>query len=240
MKFSHKFKLPQGLTGDLVLIQWHYLTANSCKHPGYDDYPFPWSDSTDNVSLCSTIPPDGNGVPEQFWNCAEVEITSSDGGPSASNSPTLEPIIVPTLAPNVATSAPTSVYLSQAPTPSAITRRPIGSNINKTIIGYYASWQWYDRDYLAKPENMDFSKVDRVNFAFFQTDVHGNLWGTDSWADPQVLFGPQNWNPSPNGPKYCSWDLPTGKNCHSRHYEKGLISLAHNAGAEVYPSLGGW
>ena len=25
--------------------------------------------------------------------------------------------------------------------------------------------------------NMNFQKVDRVNFAFFQTDVDGNLWG---------------------------------------------------------------
>ncbi|KAL7428668.1 hypothetical protein ACHAXM_001426, partial [Skeletonema potamos] len=29
-KFSHRFRLPQGLSGDLVLIQWHYVTANSC------------------------------------------------------------------------------------------------------------------------------------------------------------------------------------------------------------------
>jgi len=27
--FHHKFKLPAGLRGDLVLLQWYYLTANS-------------------------------------------------------------------------------------------------------------------------------------------------------------------------------------------------------------------
>jgi GH18 family chitinase len=46
---------------------------------------------------------------------------------------------------------------------------------------YYASWQWYDRSQKAAPSNMDFTKLDRVNFAFFQTDTDGNLWGTDSW-----------------------------------------------------------
>lgn len=35
---------------------------------------------------------------------------------------------------------------------------------DKTIIGYYASWQWYDRDGLAAPINLDFSKITRANF----------------------------------------------------------------------------
>ena len=37
-----------------------------------------------------------------------------------------------------------------------------GKKISKTIIGYYASWQWYDRESLAAPSNMDFTKVTRV------------------------------------------------------------------------------
>lgn len=47
----------------------------------------------------------------------------------------------------------------------------------------------YDRNKLAAPGNMDFTKVDVVNYAFFQTDTNGNIWGTDSWGDPNVLFG---------------------------------------------------
>lgn len=46
-----------------------------------------------------------------------------------------------------------------------------------------ASWQWYDRGKLAKPSALDYDKVTRVNFAFFQSDEHGNIWGTDEWAD---------------------------------------------------------
>lgn len=50
--------------------------------------------------------------------------------------------------------------------------------------GYYASWQWYDRNGLAEPSNLDFTKITRVNFAFFQTTEEGFLYGTDEWADP--------------------------------------------------------
>jgi len=112
---------------------------------------------------------------------------------------------------------------------------------SKTVIGYYASWQWYDRSGLAKPSNMDFTKVDRVNFAFFQVDSSGNIWGTDDWADSQVLYGPTNWNPPSDAVQKCSWTKATGdKQCNFHKTEEGLIGLAHAAGAEVYPSLGGW
>lgn len=76
--YQMKFKLPKGIYGDIVLLQWYYLTANSCKHEGYSDYNFPidWGVDVFDESLpdCGEIPPDGNGVPEQvrgvviwFW-----------------------------------------------------------------------------------------------------------------------------------------------------------------------------
>jgi chitinase len=37
------------------------------------------------------------------------------------------------------------------------------------------------------------AKVDRVNYAFFQTNPDGDIWGTDPWADPILLFGPTDW-----------------------------------------------
>jgi len=64
---------------------------------------------------------------------------------------------------------------------------------SKTVVGYYAAWQWYDNNDRASPANMKFQKVDRVNFAFFQTDEDGNIWGCDTWADPITLFGPHDW-----------------------------------------------
>lgn len=115
------------------------------------------------------------------------------------------------------------------------------SPTQKTIIGYYASWQYYDRSGLAKPKHLDFSKVSRVNFAFFHPDAQGNLYGTDSWGDPLVLFGPYDWNPAPNSPTYCHRGSGPGEtSCNHHTYSEGLIHLAHSAGAEVWPSLGGW
>ena len=110
----------------------------------------------------------------------------------------------------------------------------------KTIIAYYASWQWYDRNGLAKPENLDHSKVSRYNFAFFQINEQGQIWGTDSWADPIVLFGEFDWMAVP-GTGHCSWDSPDEPPvCAGHFYEGGLIHQAHSAGVEVYPSIGGW
>jgi chitinase len=116
--------------------------------------------------------------------------------------------------------------------------------LDKEIIGYYASWQWYDRSKLAKPENMDFRKVTRVNFAFFQIDTSGNIWGTDDWADPRVLYGDVNMNAGSctegaPGCK-CSWVKPEFKSCNYHIEGMGLISRVHGAGKEIWPSIGGW
>jgi hypothetical protein len=63
--YSFQLKLPDNLSGDLVLLQWHYLTANSCTFPGYSTYPFPaqWGNMGNSHGLCGPIPSDGNGVP---------------------------------------------------------------------------------------------------------------------------------------------------------------------------------
>ena len=108
------------------------------------------------------------------------------------------------------------------------------------VIGYYASWQWYDRGQFAKPSNMNFSKVTRVNYAFFQSDNDGNIYGTDSWADPNILFGPYDYNPPPDAPQYCSHDGPNVINCATHSYDEGLISLIHQVNHEIWPSIGGW
>ncbi|EJK66925.1 hypothetical protein THAOC_12102, partial [Thalassiosira oceanica] len=69
----------------------------------------------------------------------------------------------------------------------------------------------YDRNKLAAPENMDFTKVQRVNFAFFQNDEEGNIWGTDSWAvssKVNVLRSPRDLTlASPVGPQSSVWSL---------------------------------
>eukprot|EP00970_Alexandrium_tamarense_P003844 scaffold625_cov202-Alexandrium_tamarense.AAC.21 len=65
----------------------------------------------------------------------------------------------------------------------------LSSARQRLLTGNYAAWQWYDRSNLASPSNLKLSKVSRINYAFFQTDSEGYIFGTDSWADPNVLFG---------------------------------------------------
>jgi len=81
--FQYKMKLPSKLYGDLVLLQWHYLTANTCEVGDYDKYDFPskWGAFGYGAGLCDLpIPSDGGGAPEQFWNCAEIRILKNGGG----------------------------------------------------------------------------------------------------------------------------------------------------------------
>lgn len=114
-------------------------------------------------------------------------------------------------------------------------------NHDKQIIGYYAGWQGYDR---FKPANMDFNKVTRVNYAFFQTNERGEIWGTDEWGDPRVLFGEldaargdcQAGQPGCR----CSRVEPQHKSCNYHQDATGLISMVHQARADIYPTIGGW
>ena len=72
---KYKYRLPPDLEGDLVLLQWYYVTANSCSDVGYDQYDWPagWNP---NTAACpaGSKPPDGRGTPEQFWNCAGASL----------------------------------------------------------------------------------------------------------------------------------------------------------------------
>jgi hypothetical protein len=46
---------------------------------------------------------------------------------------------------------------------------------SKHVIGYYASWQWYDRDKLASPASLDYTKVTRVS-PHLITTIHYYLY----------------------------------------------------------------
>jgi hypothetical protein len=133
----------------------------------------------------------------------------ADGGPSPSPSPSLPPY---TMAPF-------------APSPSYEKR--------KTVIGYYTSWQWYDRNKLKDPVNDDFDKYTRINYAFFQLDSQGNLFGTDERADPQLLVGSylQDAAAHTEDNKRCLWDGPGVQNCNHHDLSRGLLHLAAIAAA---------
>eukprot|EP00804_Cyclotella_cryptica_P027123 CCRYP_013648-RA/>CCRYP_013648-RA protein AED:0.13 eAED:0.13 QI:145/0.66/0.5/1/0.33/0.5/4/552/442 len=70
-RFVHRMKLPDGVTGNHVLLH--------CFYPGYVQYYGNNPTLEENASLirldmCPQLSPDGRGVPEQFWNCAEITI----------------------------------------------------------------------------------------------------------------------------------------------------------------------
>lgn len=119
--FEMLFKLPEGvgIHGDQVMLQWRYITANSCSPPGYADYfstfGLPNSFWTSGLTQCTPpYPSDGTRSttwPEQFFNCAEVSVT-----PLA---PTPAP--PPTVAPPPTDSAPTSPVSSPVAYPPTAT-----------------------------------------------------------------------------------------------------------------------
>jgi GH18 family chitinase len=92
----------------------------------------------------------------------------------------------------------------------------------KEIIGYYPNWQWYDRNKLVKPTTIDYSKYTMINYAFFKPEANGTISATDDWADDNLLNGQPNWAQGGYFPN------------------TSIISLAHNAGVKVLPSIGGW
>jgi hypothetical protein len=70
-EFKYTFKLPDGITGDMVLLWCNWINANTCLPPGYDKYAFPPNLSPHNAispGMCSP-----NNLGEQFgtvqkWN----------------------------------------------------------------------------------------------------------------------------------------------------------------------------
>merc|ERR1719159_436057 len=117
---SYKFKLPDNLVGEEVLLQWIYWTANSCNYDGYEEYfnkyetpnsiKGNWSPGLGDCGPTENIPiiREGLHVPEIFVNCAEVTV----GGEA---SPSIQPIIaVPTPKPSL---RPTRKPNPPTPTP---------------------------------------------------------------------------------------------------------------------------
>jgi len=105
---SYLFKLPDNLTGQEVLLQWVYWTANNCNYDGYEHYfttnqtpssaKSNWNRAVGSCEPIENIPiiREG-GSPEIFINCAEITITGE---------PTLTPPITPITPVSVPVTAP--------------------------------------------------------------------------------------------------------------------------------------
>eukprot|EP00542_Grammatophora_oceanica_P007762 CAMPEP_0194065442 /NCGR_PEP_ID=MMETSP0009_2-20130614/85466_1 /TAXON_ID=210454 /ORGANISM="Grammatophora oceanica, Strain CCMP 410" /LENGTH=839 /DNA_ID=CAMNT_0038718285 /DNA_START=108 /DNA_END=2627 /DNA_ORIENTATION=- len=89
----HRFKLPDGVHGDQVYLQWHWITFYGCVMPGWDTYDWPtgwdgWTLPSKFCEICSEPLPDKGIDPQQYWNCAQVKILSGDTPVSTTPAPT--------------------------------------------------------------------------------------------------------------------------------------------------------
>jgi len=105
-EFKFTYRLPENFHGENILMQWHYVTANSCIPPGYRDgeagerlSELGWLRSM-GMGDCPDPPnPTGSGVPEQFWNCAEITITPKTPSPPTTSPPVAPPVSSPVAQP---------------------------------------------------------------------------------------------------------------------------------------------
>ena len=113
-------KIPSDLRCSRCVLQFFYVTANSCLPPDYDKAP---DGAVGNLNLPSCVfPYDTTGVdqPERFWNCADIAVTAD--GPPLSPTP---PENSPTPAPENGPAAPAPTAPANAPTVGA---PPTGGN----------------------------------------------------------------------------------------------------------------
>ena len=88
------YQLPAGLNCDgessRCVLQWHYLTGNSCNPPG-----IPAKYASPVLSTCGIQ----SGYPEEFWNCADITIyersTPVPSSPSPVPTPPSSPPSIP-------------------------------------------------------------------------------------------------------------------------------------------------
>eukprot|EP00121_Abeoforma_whisleri_P010028 Awhi_evm1s9236 len=84
-RITMKYKLPDGVTCDHCVLQWWWVTGNSCNIKGATDFKEPNVCNTDKIVdtfVKSVLGNCGNGrFPEEFWNCADIAITSDGKTP---------------------------------------------------------------------------------------------------------------------------------------------------------------
>jgi hypothetical protein len=117
MNQTVRYKLPEGLTCPHCVLQWYWVTGNSCHGGGYTGVNFPKIDnpcigdgySTGWLPRANSACVDNTKIyPEEFWNCADVRIEAASG-------PTPFPT-APTATKKPTTGNPTSTPATKKPT----------------------------------------------------------------------------------------------------------------------------
>lgn len=144
-RFAMNFRLPQGLTGEEVLLQWLYVTANSCSPEGYAEYyslnsHLPQEFWNRQLSTCTPeqFPPEfyTGDSPERFVNCAEISILPNDN-----NIHIDEPAPTPTPTPEISTQSPVQVISVPDVSPPTPIATPITNESESRVIAYVGNWQ---------------------------------------------------------------------------------------------------
>lgn len=106
----------------------------------------------------------------------------------------------------------------------------------KEVVGYYAGWQWYDRNKLMNPQSVKYDKYTIINYAFFKPKSDGSLAISDPWGDKNQLLGPINWATAPAG---YDTQYDFGNAAYHQPNQK-MSDYVHQAGAKFLISVGGW
>lgn len=78
-----RYKIPAHfITGDNYVLQWHWVTGNTCRGPDYPTssfFPKSYEDCEGDGGSIGWLPTRGecikkNLYPEEFWNCADVRL----------------------------------------------------------------------------------------------------------------------------------------------------------------------
>ena len=153
-EFAMKFKLPDGLVGDQVLLQWWYYTANSCTPSGYREYYEANSGLSQdfyNPDVADCTPDQwteefyAGDWPERFVNCAEVSIVSGNGSvptpaPVASTQPPVQVDGTPSIAPPSPTPVPTNAPVV-SPVEVSPVEPPPNSGDGPKMMAYLGNWK---------------------------------------------------------------------------------------------------
>jgi len=118
--FEAVYQLPKNLVCDGVhsrcVLQWYYLTGNSCNPPNE-----PEQYAADYLPTCGAAQ---STYPEEFWNCADIAINSASG---SSPAPTQKPSPSPQPKPS-----------PSSPSPSP----PKGNAVTGCEVGVVSSSTW--------------------------------------------------------------------------------------------------
>ncbi len=122
-------------------------------------------------------------------------------------------------------------FLSLLPTLHHLQAQPC-----KEVVGYYAGWQWYDRNKLMNPQSVQYNKYTIINYSFFKPKSDGSLTISDPWGDKNQLLGPINWATAPAG---YDTQYDFGNPAYHQPNQK-MSDYVHQGGAKFLISIGGW